>query len=359
MSIKVVDLSSNNGWVDLSKLKQAGCQAVIIKATEGTNYTNPYFDSQVKQAIKLGLKIGAYHFAKGTNAIVEINHYYSVVKPYLKYIGKHYLDYEGSNIVLGGPYFAQKALAYMAQKLGTKPGIYMGLSDENSWNWNGVTSYPLWVAQYNNYNPSYGFHPRSLYGSLRHWSKLLMFQYSASTSLAGYYPLDASIYYGDDWSIGGKSILEGDDKILSIKIAVPLTVKYGVVVSNLAGAQLYSDSALTQPIKGRVLKYKSTWKGFDLQAGAVNVGGSQWVDGRDCVIKLNPFALSTSSTVHGICQIADANTYGQPTADKFAKGYTHFAKGGTYKVFGRTDKYLQIGAGNNKFVDGDKVNIVL
>lgn len=358
MTLNVADLSSNNGYIDLAALKRAGCQAVIIKATEGTSYTNPYFTDQIQQAIRLGLKIGAYHFFTGVGASVEVNHYWQVVKPYAAYIDKHVADYEGASIVMAGPGYGIKILQLMKQITGKVPVIYMGLSDENNYNWGAATDYPLWIAQYNNYNRVYGFAPRALYGCLRHWKSMTMFQYSASTWLAGYGPLDASIYYGDDWRSGISTTERGDD-ILSTKIGVPINVKYGVVIANKSGAQVYEDADLSKPIKGKVLKYSSTFKGFDLKDGAINLGGNQWIDGRDAMTKFNPFALSTNSNIHGICQITDKSAYCQPTPDRYAKGYNHLPFGNSYKVFGRSGKYLIVGAGNNKYIDSDKVKIIL
>ena len=164
MTLNIVDLSSNNGPVNLATLKKAGCDGVIIKATESNWYVNQYFASQVKQAARLGMVVGAYHYSDGGDASANVNHYWGVVKPYAKYIDWHILDYEGRNIIRGGVGHAYLALKAMKRLTGNTPMIYMGLSDENSYNWGSATSYPLWVAQYNDMNSHYGFHPRTLYG---------------------------------------------------------------------------------------------------------------------------------------------------------------------------------------------------
>lgn len=57
-----IDISGWQGDIDLSKLN---FDFVIVKATEGTGYVNPYCDKKVQQAIKLGKKWGFYHSHRG------------------------------------------------------------------------------------------------------------------------------------------------------------------------------------------------------------------------------------------------------------------------------------------------------
>lgn len=70
--------------------------------------------------------------------------------------------------------------------------IYLGLADENYYNWSLVAKkYGVWIAQYNDMAPHYGFSPRALYGRVCHWNKMSMFQYTANGRLNGYNgPLD-------------------------------------------------------------------------------------------------------------------------------------------------------------------------
>ena len=57
------DVSSHQGNVNWAATKAAGAQFVVLKATEGTYYTNPYFAQQYNGAYSAGLIRGAYHFA--------------------------------------------------------------------------------------------------------------------------------------------------------------------------------------------------------------------------------------------------------------------------------------------------------
>ncbi|MFF4603275.1 lysozyme [Streptomyces sp. NPDC001339] len=58
-----VDVSSHNKHVSWSSLRRAGVRFAYVKATEGVNYTNPYFAHQYRGSYHVGMIHGAYHFA--------------------------------------------------------------------------------------------------------------------------------------------------------------------------------------------------------------------------------------------------------------------------------------------------------
>lgn len=57
-----IDISNNNGHVDLESVKRAGVSCVYLKATEGKTFKDSYMDEFYNQCKNLGLKVGAYHF---------------------------------------------------------------------------------------------------------------------------------------------------------------------------------------------------------------------------------------------------------------------------------------------------------
>ena len=65
-----VDVSSHNGHIsvdDYRKLAQQGVGGVVVKLTEGTHYTNPFAESQVRNAQGAGLQVSTYVFSHYTN----------------------------------------------------------------------------------------------------------------------------------------------------------------------------------------------------------------------------------------------------------------------------------------------------
>lgn len=170
---------------------------VIVKATEGTGYINPYFSAQINGADTGGKLIGAYHFLQPGNGARQAEYFNQTVK---NYVGKAVLalDYESENGVKPSVADAKAFLDRLYALTGVRAFIYMGLADENQQNWSSIApNYPLWVAQYNNYNPVYGYQPRDLYGSTKNWNGAKMFQYTSVGRLSGWNGnLDLNVFYG-------------------------------------------------------------------------------------------------------------------------------------------------------------------
>lgn len=55
MTLKFIDVASYQAGLDLSKIQTDG---VIIKATEGVAYVNPYCNDFFQQGLKLGKMLG-------------------------------------------------------------------------------------------------------------------------------------------------------------------------------------------------------------------------------------------------------------------------------------------------------------
>ncbi|MCT4452137.1 GH25 family lysozyme, partial [Lactiplantibacillus plantarum] len=169
MSLNGFDVASYQAGMNVGEV--AG-DFVLVKATEGIDYTNPEFNGHAKQTLSAGKKLGVYHFIRNDSDIKQQADYFlTVVKPY---IGKAMLvlDFEnttGSTIQnQAGVGLAKQWLDYVYQQTGVRSVLYTGISCENSLDWSSVVkaNYGLWIAQYNNYNVVNGYQPRDLYGSL-------------------------------------------------------------------------------------------------------------------------------------------------------------------------------------------------
>jgi hypothetical protein len=78
----ILDLSSNNAHpINYAAVKGAGVTGVIVKATDGTSYTNPYFHQDVAGFQAVGVPVLGYHFAEFGNVQAEVNHFKSVAGP--------------------------------------------------------------------------------------------------------------------------------------------------------------------------------------------------------------------------------------------------------------------------------------
>lgn len=60
--MKGIDISMHNGSINFGAVKNSGVNVVIIKATEGVQYVDPYLTTHYNGAKAQGLNIGFYHF---------------------------------------------------------------------------------------------------------------------------------------------------------------------------------------------------------------------------------------------------------------------------------------------------------
>lgn len=158
MTKKMIDVSSNNHtageqlpWAAIKKL---GYAAVMIKATEGADYVNPYLKADSAGAHEAGLEIGYYHFAHPgiDTAKTECNHFWQTVKDLPRSLGLS-LDLEvtegksWSALEAWGEIFLATIPTEVVQRtLYTNPSFSDNLGTLPS-------HYPLWMA-------SWGLQPR-------------------------------------------------------------------------------------------------------------------------------------------------------------------------------------------------------
>ena len=200
MSMNGIDISS---WQKDINLAEVPCEFVIIKATEGTSYVNPYCDKLFNQAEALGKKPGVYHFASGLNAKEEAEYF---VKNVRDYIGKAILalDWE-IRTAADRTDWAKEWLDRVYRLTGVKPFIYMSNYTAIAHSWTSVASsgYPLWNAYYYAYGTPMGYNPDVLSpDNTGAWSSSTIYQYTSEGRLEGYNGnLDLDIFYGtpDDW----------------------------------------------------------------------------------------------------------------------------------------------------------------
>ena len=202
MTLNGIDIASWQADINVAKLSTTNF--VIVKATGGTGYTNEYYKQWADQTLNSKKLLGFYHFAQdscGGTAKAEADHFVAKVKPY---VGKAslYLDWEANALILG-PKWAKAWLDRVYAKTGVKPGIYMSKSTCNAYDWSAVkkAGYPLWVAQYPNYNRTGYKKPADIWtdwNPFGAWSKPTIFQYTSCGRIAGYNAdLDLDCFYGD------------------------------------------------------------------------------------------------------------------------------------------------------------------
>lgn len=77
----VIDISHYQPTPNWKAVKAGGTVGVILKATEGTGYKDPTFDSRWIAAQEAGLLVSAYHFLKHGKIADQMNYFQTVVEP--------------------------------------------------------------------------------------------------------------------------------------------------------------------------------------------------------------------------------------------------------------------------------------
>jgi GH25 family lysozyme M1 (1,4-beta-N-acetylmuramidase) len=153
-----IDVSHYQGSINWSSVKSAGIQFAWIKATEGTSYKDPNFNSYYLNAYNAGVIRGAYHFARpdlstgATQATYFASHGGAWSRDNLTLPGM--LDLEGGCYSKSASAMQSWILDFYntyKAKTGRDVVIYTSPSWWNSCTggWSGMSSRsPLWVANW-------------------------------------------------------------------------------------------------------------------------------------------------------------------------------------------------------------------
>lgn len=145
----VVDIYHND-QVNLERLKNEGIVAIIHKATEGVNITDPEYANRRRAAKELGLLWGAYHFSTGADWEDQVNYFLDVCQPesgdliaWDWEVPKHRPPMTISHV--------RDSVELIRQKVGRFPVIYGGplLREQiGAHQDNVLKNCPLWYARY-------------------------------------------------------------------------------------------------------------------------------------------------------------------------------------------------------------------
>ncbi|KGR77091.1 GH25 family lysozyme [Ureibacillus sinduriensis] len=153
-----IDVSRYQEEIDFDAVANAGMEAVIIKSSEGVDYTDPNFEVNYEGAKAAGLKVGFYHFLTATTveqAREEANFFASIIngkeidiKPVMDFEDLEGLSVEEINAI---------ALAF-ADELESLTGlpvmVYSNANNATNVFSESLTTYSLWLAQYDGSEPS-------------------------------------------------------------------------------------------------------------------------------------------------------------------------------------------------------------
>lgn len=200
--LRVVDIASHQAGINPAELD---CDAVIVKATGGAGYVNPYFEEHARATLDSGKLLAFYHFANDDgwhSAREEAEHFLSHVRTFSgQFVA--ILDWEGE-ATANGQEWALEWLQIVARELGCTPMFYGYAGNINSSDYSQLSTYPLWMASYLFRYDGAGWvdDPLNTWAT-GNWSKMTMYQYTSTGRISGWDGnLDLSVFYGDegDWS---------------------------------------------------------------------------------------------------------------------------------------------------------------
>ncbi|CAO5232039.1 GH25 family lysozyme [Frankia sp. AgKG'84/4] len=185
-----VDVASwqhpGGGPINWNAARASGLSFALIKATEGTAYTNPFFAADRAAATRAGLIVGAYHYARPTAAIstaVEQARRFIAVTGLTRTAGHlaPALDLE-DNGGLDPAALAAWVHAFLEEvesETGRTPILYTYRSfwTDQMGDSHDFTKYPIWFAIYNNQAT-----PGVLPGGWPNWA---LWQYTSGGTVPG------------------------------------------------------------------------------------------------------------------------------------------------------------------------------
>jgi len=222
MSLNAIDISSHQAGINIPAMSTT--DGVIVKATQGLTYVNPYYDKHYNAAVKSGKLVAVYHYFGGNDPVKEAEFFWYHFK---KHVGEAFpaLDWEPyqNRKFSAGPSVAKAFVQRFYELSGVWPIIYMSKSVCRSYDWSWLAARcGLWVAQYANYHQTdYQDHPWTDKKGTGAWKQVSIFQYSSSGRVTGYNAnVDINICYMD--ADGWRRFANGDRKIQEVAENVDL-----------------------------------------------------------------------------------------------------------------------------------------
>lgn len=174
-----IDVSSWQGNINFTSVKNDGIDIVYIKSSEGQNYIDPYFEQNYQNAKANGLKVGFYHYVTARNieqAKLEANFFAKVIsgkEPDCKLA----MDFEAfGNLSINEINEISKVFLETLQETTNKEVlIYSNSYTARTILSKALTIYPLWVANYGVSEP----------GGNDKWSTWVGWQYTSTGRVSG------------------------------------------------------------------------------------------------------------------------------------------------------------------------------
>lgn len=260
-SYRGIDVSNWSGRINWRAVADSGVEVVIIQASEGIFYRDPYLQEFYDGATENGLKVGFYHFFNPNSSgtpVQQARYFVDTIRG-LHSDCKLVLDLEltgglsNYELTRQSVEFLEEVKSYSG--FDTAVYTYAYFAEYNLYNGLGISDYPLWIAQLREGGPL----PNPIWGnSYAGW------QYSDTGRVSGISAnVDLDIFY-DEMFLNDRANIPGErrqeshnNKVIYYTVQSgdtlsSIATRYGVTVENLASINGLSNPNLIYP--GEVLK---------------------------------------------------------------------------------------------------------
>ena len=186
-----IDISSWQYGLDLDTLfKNNNLDGVIVKSSGGVSYVQSTCDKWIQFLHKHNKPFGFYHYLnddnQGASGALEARYFVQNTKSYFGF-GMPFADYEGEALKKGTKYLLE-FLETVYLLTNVRCGVYTSLSVIQSQDFSEIAkNYPLWVAQYADFNQVNGFLESPwLSGSVSPFNRFIIHQYTSCGHLKGW-----------------------------------------------------------------------------------------------------------------------------------------------------------------------------
>lgn len=193
--VRGVDVSNYQGDIDWPLLAQQDVGFAFIKATEGRDFLDQRFETNLENARQTGIRVGAYHYFTFTSSGEDqARHFISVVPKFdgmLPPVIDLEFDAAKSRNMLDRPTVIRELAACLdalEAHYGLRPIIYAPVSAYRAYVKGDFDDYDLWIRNV--------YFPPALFG-IGHWT---FWQYADNGQLQGYTGpeknIDLNVYAG-------------------------------------------------------------------------------------------------------------------------------------------------------------------
>ena len=186
-----LDVSQWQGTIDFQKVKENGFSIVYIKAGEGSDSIDPFFERNYEAALQEEFLIGFYFYvtARSASQAKQQARHFAAITSNKRYDCRLVMDFEDLTGLsrhqangIGTAFI--DALSELTQ---TEPMVYSDLSNTAVFSV-PITSYPLWIAYYQETPPK----------NLNDWSSFAGWQYTDAGRISGIQTaVDLNLFYDD------------------------------------------------------------------------------------------------------------------------------------------------------------------